>query len=422
MILWIEVIRTQALATPSLAKFAIGMALVVGMPALARLVRLPAVVLLLLSGVVIGPHGLDILGQNRPVADFFAELGKLLLMFFAGLEIDLQRFREARRKTAVFGVLTTFFPLLLGTGVGFLFGYGAIQSVVLGSLLASHTLLANPIVKAVGASRLEPVTVTYGATVLSDTISLVIFAVCVSIFQGGLSVAALAIQIGEIAVFVLFVLLGLSRIGEFLLARVRHDQSATLVLLLLMVAIAGLLAQLINLPGIVGAFLVGLAVNRAAQGVPAKEKLEFLGNSFFVPIFFVVTGCIIDPVAFVHSVMDNFPLAASVIGALLLGKCAAAAIAGRAFGYTFAERATMWSLTLPQVAATLAAALVAYETFNPAGQRLVDDHLINVVLVLMLTTAILGPLLTGIFAPRMMAGQPGGPAHSDLPPADSRRA
>ena len=78
-------------------------------------------------------------------------------------------------------------------------------------------------------------------------------------------------------------------------------------------------------------------------------------------------------------------------------------IAGRAFHYSLAERLTVWSLTLPQVAATLAAALVAYDTFNRAGQRLVDDRLLNVILVLMLTTAILGPVLTARLAPRMLS-------------------
>jgi hypothetical protein len=54
------------------------------------------------------------------------------------------------------------------------------------------------------------------------------------------------------------------------------------------------------------------------------------------------------------------------------------------------------------VAATLAEALVAFNTMNAAGKRLVDDRLLNVVLVLMLTTAILGPVLTARFAPRML--------------------
>ena len=71
----------------------------------------------------------------------------------------------------------------------------------------------------------------------------------------------------------------------------------------------------------------------------------------------------------------------------------------------------MWSLTLPQVAATLAATLVAFETFDPLHQRLIGQHMLNVVLVLVLTTATLGPVLTQDFAPRMLeASRRGSPA------------
>ena len=50
----------------------------------------------------------------------------------------------------------------------------------------------------------------------------------------------------------------------------------------------------------------------------------------------------------------------SIIAFLILGKGIAAAIAGHAFGYARAARLTTWALTLPQVAATLAATLVGY--------------------------------------------------------------
>ncbi len=172
--------------------------------------------------------------------------------------------------------------------------------------------------------------------------------------------------------------------------------------MLAFMVVAGLLAQVINLPGIVGAFLAGLALNAAVHDKPAKGTLQLFANSLFIPTFFIVTGFLIDPLVFFHTVIDNFALAFAVVLALVAGKWVAAEIAGRAFHYSSAARLTVWSLTLPQVAATLAAALVAYDTFNPAGQRLVDGRLLNVVLVLMLTTAILGPVLTARFAPGML--------------------
>ena len=395
-------IRSHALALPNLAKFAFAMAIIVGVPRLSQRVKLPAVVGLLLSGVVIGPHVLGVFPMHAPVADFLADLGKLLLMFFAGLEIDLALFRKARTRSITFGLLTTSIPLVLGAAVGLWFGFQTIPAIVLGSLLASHTLLALPIITELGETKLEPVTVTVGATVMSDTLSLIVYAICAGIFHSGFSVLNLGGQLIEIAIFVPLVLFGLSRLGAYLLKRLEKDEDAYFILMLGIMAVAGLLAQLINLPGIVGAFLAGLAVNAAVRDKPAKGKLEFLANSLFIPIFFIVTGFLINPVVFVRSLVDNFPLACGVILALLVGKFIAAEIAGRAFHYTSAERLTVWSLTLPQVAATLAAALVAYDTLNGAGQRLVDGRLLNVVLVLMLTTAISGPVLTARFAPRML--------------------
>jgi len=168
-------------------------------------------------------------------------------------------------------------------------------------------------------------------------------------------------------------------------------------------AAAVALTQIVQLPDIVGAFLAGLAVNTAVQLKPAKEKLEFIGNSFFIPIFFVVTGFLIDPIAFARSIIDNAFLAAAVVGALIVGKGIAAAIAARLFKYTRAAQMTIWSLTLPQVAATLAATLVGFDTVNAAGERLVDARILDVVFVLILVTATLGPIMTQRFAPLMLA-------------------
>jgi Kef-type K+ transport system membrane component KefB len=409
-------------AFPDLAKFAVAMALIVCVPSLSRRARLPAVVGLLLSGVVIGPYGLDLIGTNRPVADFFAELGKLLLMFCAGLEIDLALFRQARRRVMIFGLLTTAFPLLLGTGVGLLFGYEPIAAVVIGSLLASHTLLASPILARLGAIRLEPVTVTFGATVVSDTLSLIVFAICISTFQTGFSFGDLAVQLLEIGIFVPLILVGLSRVGAYLLNKVADDENAYFGLMLAVMALAAVLAHVVHLPGIVGAFLAGLAVNAAAHDKPAKEKLQFMGDAVFIPVFFIVTGFLIEPKEFYNSITHSLLLVLAIILALFAGKWIAAYMAGRAFGYSAPARITMWSVTLPQVAATLAATLVAFDTFDPEHQRLIDRQLLNVVLVIMLTTSILGPVFTERFAPRMLLEsqpeRPVQPAREESPVGD----
>ena len=88
---------------PILARFAIALVVILTLPPLCRRVHLPAVVGFLLAGVLFGPSGLHVAPKNAEVAHFFSELGKLLLMFFAGLEIDLTQFQRVRNRSLAFG-------------------------------------------------------------------------------------------------------------------------------------------------------------------------------------------------------------------------------------------------------------------------------------------------------------------------------
>ena len=389
------------LTLSALGKFALILVMLIFLPRLSRRAHIPSPVGLLLGGVVVGPYVLGFATTDRPIADFLGELGQLLLMFFAGLEIDLSLFRRARKRSIVFGLTTTAVPLLFGTVVGLALGYAAIPAIVIGSLLASHTLLGLPVVDRLGLQGLEPVTVAVGATVMSDTLSLVVFAVCLSIYTTGFLPSGLALQVSEIVAYVIFVLFGLSYFGSYALSRVEHEEDAYFVLMLCFMAVAGVLADAIQLPGIVGAFLAGLAINASAQDKPASAKLEFLGKSLFIPIFFITTGFLVNPITLLRGIVEDFPMVAGVVGALLIGKGVAAWVAGRWFGYTKDEQFMIWSLTLPQVAATLAATLVAYQTRDASGQRLLDTQMLNTVLVMMVTTSILGPVLTERFGSRL---------------------
>ena len=131
------------------------------------------------------------------MAHFFADVGKLLLMFFAGLEIDLIQFRRTGHRSVVFGLATFALPLTTGILAGLGFGYGWLGALLIGSLLASHTLLGYPIVQRLGLSRDEAVTVTVGATIFTDLASLMILAVCIPIHVAGFSPKAFLLQLAR---------------------------------------------------------------------------------------------------------------------------------------------------------------------------------------------------------------------------------
>jgi Kef-type K+ transport system membrane component KefB len=372
-------------------------------PALGKRIHLPGVVIFLACGVLLGPTGLGVIPRTDTSHDL-AELGKLLLMFFAGMETDVAQFQRVRHKSLTFGALTFALPLLAGVSAGLVFGYGWVAAFLIGSLLASHTLLGFPIVQQLNLVRYEPVAVTIGATIFTDIASLLVLAICVPIHTSGFSATAFTIQIVELVVFIPLVLVGIGRLGQHLMSRTQTKEGQFCVLLVI-VAVAAIGAEAINLEGIIGAFLAGLAVNQAARGTHAKEELEFIGNNFFIPIFFITIGFLIDLGVFYRTLLDNFALMVSIVGGLILSKFVAAAATARYFGYSFTGAGLMWSLSLPQVAATLAAALVAYEAKNSQGQRLIDEPILNSVIVLMVVTATLGPVLTELFGRRVAGGE-----------------
>ncbi len=394
---------------PLLARFALAMAVILIVPGLCERVRLPAVVGLLLAGVAFGPNGLQIAPKSSEVAHFFADIGKLLLMFFAGLEIDLVQFRRTGRRSLLFGLATFSLPLASGILAGLAFGYGGLAALLIGSLLASHTLLAYPIVQRLGLSHDEAVTVTVGATIFTDVAALMVLAVCIPIHEAGFSASAFLLQLGQLAVYVPLVVFGLGTLTRRLMPRVKRKEGQFLVMLMA-VALAAVGAEAIHLEGIIGAFLAGLALNRAVQGSPALHEVEFLGNTLFIPIFFITVGFLIDLRVFAATLASHLGLVTAIVGGLITSKLLAALLTRRVFHYSRNQALLMWSLSLPQVAATLAAALVAFESRNPQGQRLIDEPVLNSVIVLLVVTAILGPVLTEQFGGRLApAAQPAAP-------------
>lgn len=173
-----------------------------------------------------------------------------------------------------------------------------------------------------------------------------------------------------------------------------------------MIAIAASLAEAIELEGIVGAFLTGIAVKRAVGENRVTESLRTISEVLFIPVFFLATGFLANFKVLAETLMSYAPRVAAIVGGLLLGKYLAARAAGALFQIKRDEVLLMWSLTLPQVAATLAAATVAYRATGPDGTTLIDEKMLNTVVVLVIVTSILGPVLTRRFGARPSQQQP----------------
>ncbi len=377
---------SQVLKEP-IVPFAILLVVILVVPILFERLRLPGLVGLLAAGVVLGPNGLRLLQNESETMKLLSDIGLVYLMFVAGLEVDMEQFRRTKNRSLGFGSFTFLVPLIFGTVVGRVFGFGWNASILIGSLFASHTLLAYPIISRLGVIANEAVIVTIGATIFTDVGALLVLAVCVAIHAGEFTIFRLLILLGSLIVYSVVVLFGFDWAGKEFFRRSGDEEGNQFLFVLLALFLASVGAQLIGVEKIVGAFLAGIAVNDAVGEGPVKEKVVFVGSVLFIPIFFVDLGLLIDLPAFLSSLSTIWLTLAIVVG-LITSKFLAALLAKIVYRYNWQEMLTMWSLSVPQVGATLAATLVGYR----AG--LLTEGVLNSVIVLMLVTATLGPLIT----------------------------
>jgi len=359
---------------------------IIGPPLLERAL-LPGIIGLLVGGFLIGPNGLEVIGAGNTAVPELGQLGLLYLMFVAGVELDLGIVRIHRRAVLLFGVLAFSVPMVLGSVVGFALHWSAPAAFLLGSLMASHTLLVYPAVRNAGLAGHRAVAAAVGATVLTDTASLVVLAVVSgSQLQGG-STATVILQVAiGLVVLAAFSFVLLPRLVRLAFRYLGTDRVVRYLLAVASFLAAATLADSMGVEGIVGAFFAGLGLNRLVPNEgPLMERIDFFGSAVFVPIFLVSVGFLLDPSVMAQG--ETLKLAAFFILAALIGKAIASLATGRALNLSRRETALMLGITLPQAAATLAATVIGFNI------GLFDQSVVNAVLVLILVSILAATLL-----------------------------
>ena len=358
-------------------------------PVVAERFRLPGLVGIVLGGMLVGPFVLDWV-HREGVVESLGELGLLFLMFLAGLELDLDEFQRNRKPALTFGALTFTLPFVLGLLLVLPFGYGLATAALYGSLWASHTLIAYPIVQEHKLTRHRAVGMASGGTVITDTLALFVLAVVVgSVESDDRSAVILVKLLLGLAVLAFYCAFLLPRIGRWSLAHLGQGPVPTFLFLLAALTSAALLADRMGLEGIVGAFFAGLALNRLVSSrAEDKEHFEFVGAALLVPFFLLSTGMLLDPRQFTE--LTVLAIAGASLAIVLVGKAAAAYVSGRRSGFGRSEIKLVFGLTVAQAAATLAAVTIGTE----AG--IFDENLLSATLVVVLVTVIVSSIVTRI--------------------------
>lgn len=347
----------------------------------------PGIVGVILGGLLIGPGVLDWV-ERAGVVESLGDLGILVLMFLAGLELDLDEFAANRRGALTFGAFTFTIPFVLGIAVAASFDYGLATAMLFGSLWASHTLVAYPIVQEHGLLRDRSVGIAGGGTVMTDTLALSVLAIVAgstaSDSRPSVILLEVAVGIALLALFCAFVLPWATR---RVFAGVGQHRGARFLFVVVALTAAALVADRAGIEGIVGAFFAGLALNRL---VPSRsrlmEQIEFAGGVLLIPFFLLSTGMLIDPEAFTERRV--LAIAAISLAVVVIGKLVAALVSARILGLSRPQGRLLFGLSLAQAAATLAAVTIGVEI------GLFDTPLLNATLIVVLITVLVSSIVT----------------------------
>jgi Kef-type K+ transport system membrane component KefB len=373
----------------------VGLVVVFG-PIVAERLRLPGLLGLLMFGALIGPNMLDVLPRTAGL-QAVGGIGVLYLIFLAGLQLDLEAFVRYRVISAGFGLLTAFIPMALGIGVALLLDIDLRPAILIGSFWASFTLIAYPTVAKYGLTKTRPVAAIVGASAITDGVSLVVLALIVGAETGDAGGVRLLLEI-----LLGFVVLGIycfvvvPRIARWFFSGMGQERTLRYMLVFISLTSSAVVAELVGVEPLIGAFFVGVGLNRLVPNAsPLMAVTDFFGNAFFIPTFLISVGLIFDPeVMFVWSTIR---LALGFVAALVVGKAIAAWITGRLFGLTGAEVGLLFSMSVAQAAATLAATIIGLDI------GLYGSDVVNAVMVVVGVSLILTSIGTNRFAPEVPA-------------------
>lgn len=304
-------------------------------------------------------------------------------MFTAGLEIDLTDFKKNRNKSILFGFLTFMVPMIIGVPAAFYFlDFSISSSFLLASLFASHTLLAYPVVSRLGVAKTEPVNITVGGTLITDTSALLVLAVITGTAKGDVSSEFWVRLAISILVFGLVVIFGFPIIGRWFFRTVQ-DSVSQFIFVLAMVFLGAFLAELAGLESIIGAFMGGLALNRLIPHTsPLMNRIEFVGNAIFIPFFLISVGMLVN-VRVLFQGTEAIYTATVMIVVALFSKWIAAFLTQKIFKYNSVERGLIFGLSSAQAAATLAAVLVGYKL------GILNENVLNGTIIMILFTCLI---------------------------------
>ncbi len=359
----------------------------------------------LLAGVLLGPSVFRLVDPHSPVVEAFSEIGVVILLFQIGLETDLRKMLKVGSAAFAVAMVGVFVPFSLGYAASHALGLPPLADLVLGATLTATSVgITARVLSDLGRLQDPESQVVLGAAVIDDVIGLIILAVVSDVVAGGEVTAGNVVRntLTAFGFIIVAVLVGGRVVPPLVRAVARFGKAPSLPVMALTLAfIIAVLADRLGSAMIIGAFTAGLLFAPTPQAHQIEEGVVRMGY-FFVPLFFVHVGALVDVKAFAD------PRVLLVGGILIVCAVVGKVVAGWAPFWWKGRKLVIGVGMIPRGEVGL--------IFATAGvtSGVLDDKLFAACAMMVMATTFLAPILLK----QLLSKQEGGPQQDEPGSAD----
>jgi len=365
---------------------------------LLRRFHFPWVVALIVGGIIIGPDVLDVFQPDNST-EFLGSLGLTFLMFMAGLETNLGKFKKSNKDLFLLSFINGAVPFLVGVSIGHFFDFSPITIFMMGVVFVSSSIAVvvpslevNKLIdKKIGSSVLITL-------VLQDTASLILLSVLLQSIN----------PVSKLPLYFFYPLLILAIIlTRYLIPKIKNLLSSYTsqedvfqnelrsVFFILIGTV--LLFKLLGLHSIIGGFFAGLVLSDSVTDKVLIGKVRAISYGIFIPVFFVLVGVHTD-IKVLLNLNSTWLLVIVIVLGSVISKYFSGFIGARLVGFSKRQASYFGVSSIPQLSTTLAASFTA----NKYG--IISNELNTAFVILSIVTTLIGPVLMSRFDTNKLVG------------------
>ena len=363
---------------------------------ISRKFQLPQVVGALFAGLILGPAMLNIVHETEFLTQL-AEIGVILLMFFAGIETDIVELKNSGKASFFIALLGIIVPLLGGFLVASYFNREGImsfsdnsnvflQNMFIGTILtATSVSITVETLKEMGKLNSKVGNTILGAAIIDDILGIIALTIVISSADTNIHLSEVLIKIALFFIFAIISSIIFYKVFKYWLDRdSKHKKRYVVAAFAFCLFLAYISEEYFGVADITGAFIAGLILSPLSKKYYIEEKLDTVSYAFLSPIFFASIGLKVVLPNMTFTVV-LFAIVLTIVA--VISKIIGCGLGCKLFDYTNREAL---QVGIGMVSRGEVALIVANKGFS-AG--LIGTSVLAPILIVVIATTILSPIL-----------------------------